>query len=173
MSIAARIVATWRNPRLVMRDHLAGGAREDRAIAVLMGAAGLSLVAQLPAMWRAVAITPEIPLEARLGAALMATLFLLPLIAYAIAGVSWVLLRVLGRRNVGGFATRIALFWAMLASTPLVLVHRVFEAILPLGSPLVTIAGLAAFGGFLYLWLAALAEAWRSAVATTTSLEGP
>lgn len=164
MSIAARIVATWRDPRAVMRDLLADGVREDRALAALMGAAGLGFVAGLPALWRAAAADPSVPLEARMGAALLASVFMMPLLAYLLAGLSWLGLR-LARQPVAGHAARLALFWSMLAAVPAVFAHRMIEALVPPGHPIAMIAGVAAFGGFLYLWVVTLDEARRLAAA--------
>ena len=172
MSIAARIVATWRDPRAVMRSHLAQGVREDRAIAVLMGAAALSFVASLPGLFRAAAADPSVPLEARLGAGLLASVFLMPLLAYALAGLSWLGMRI-ARQPVAGHAARMALFWAMLSAFPAVLCHRLIEALVPTGHPAATIAGVAAFGGFLYLWIIALDEARRQAAADALPRRSP
>ena len=52
MSVTTDIVRTWRRPRLVMRDLLAQGRREDRAIAFLMISCFLIFVAQWPRLRR-------------------------------------------------------------------------------------------------------------------------
>lgn len=165
MSITARIVATWRDPRAVMRGLLAAGPREDRALAALMGAAALGFVAGIPGLLRAAEADPAVPLEARIGASLLASVFMMPLLAYLLAGLSALGLR-LARHPVPGHSARMALFWSMLAAVPAVLLHRLVEAMVPPGHPLAMIAGVAAFAGFLYLWVVALDEARRIAVAS-------
>ena len=41
MTVATDILRTWRRPRAVIREKLAAGVREDRALAVIMGAGAL------------------------------------------------------------------------------------------------------------------------------------
>ena len=47
-------------------------------------------------------------------------MLILPLLAYGFAAVLWLLARVTARR-IGGYGIRLALFWAMLASSPVAL----------------------------------------------------
>ena len=61
---------------------------EGRALATLIGACLLIFVAQWPGLARAAYVDPAIPLDARMGGALLGTLFLLPPIAYAVAALS-------------------------------------------------------------------------------------
>jgi hypothetical protein len=159
MSVTARILATWRNPRAVMRAHLAQGTREDRALAVLAGACLMIFVAQWPALRRAAILEPEIPFDARLGGALMATLFIVPILAYAIAAASHLAARLMGGRG-SWFGARMALFWSLLAVSPLMLLQGLVAGFLGPGTA-ATLTGLAVMAGFLFLWLSALAEAER------------
>lgn len=157
MSVTGDILRSWRAPRAVMRGLLAAGPREDRSLAFLMLACLLLFLAQWPRLAREAALAPEVPLEARLGGALMATLFLLPLIAYGIAGLSRILLQLAGWR-VAWAAARLALFWAMLATGPLALLHGIAAVVLPPG-PALTLAGIAVAAAFLLIWGACLREA--------------
>ena len=52
MSVALDILRTFRAPRAVLRKRIASGAREDRALAILMGACLLIFVAQWPRLSR-------------------------------------------------------------------------------------------------------------------------
>ena len=156
MTVSADILATWRGPRAVMRAKLADGTREDRALATLIGACLLIFIAELPGLARAAHLDPSVPLQARIGGALLATLFLLPLVFYALAGLSYLALRLRGHRG-GAFPARLALFWSLLASAPLVLAAGLVSGLSGSG-PLAQITGLAVLAGFILIWRAALAE---------------
>jgi hypothetical protein len=170
MSVTARILATWRDPRRVMRSHIAAGQREDRAMAVLAGACLMIFVAQWPALRRAAILEPEVPFDARLGGALMATLFLVPLLAYGVAAASHLAARLMGGRGTW-FGARMALFWSLLAVSPLMLLQGLVTGLIGPGLP-ATLVGLAVLAGFLFLWLSALAEAERGADETTDQPRG-
>lgn len=159
MAVTSDIPAFWRHPRLTLRAKLAEGQREDRALAVLMGACGMIFVAQWPVLARQAELDPAVPLDARLGGALMATVFLLPLAAYALAAVSHVMARLVGGRG-SHFGARLALFWALMASVPLFLLSGLALGILG-PSPATRILGIACFAAFTILWMTLLSEAER------------
>lgn len=165
MTVAADIVALWRRPRETFRAKLAQGPREDRALAVLMGACGLYFLSQWPIHARAAHIDPSVPLDARLGGALMAMVFLLPLIAYGIAALSALALR-LGSPKVSYGAARLALFWAMLATAPLMLVYGAVAGLSGPG-PLASSLGMVVFLAFLWLWMTLLRTAKEGAASWT------
>ncbi|MEZ5913218.1 MAG: YIP1 family protein [Paracoccaceae bacterium] len=161
MSVVRAVFKSWVAPRVVMRGWLAGGAREDRALAVLMAAALLLFVAQWPSLARQAHLDPSVPLAARLAGAGLACLFILPLLAYAIAGLTRLLAR--GFRGRGsGFGARMALFWSLLAVSPAMLLQGLVGGFLGQG-PALALVWVAVFGGFLWLWGNALlvAEGWR------------
>ena len=149
MSVTGDIVTAWRAPRRFIRAKLGDGVREDRALAVLMGAMGLGFVAQWPAHARAAHLDPAVPMEARLGGALMAMLFLMPLIAYALAAVSHLLARAIGGRG-SHFGARLALFWALLASAPLMLLSGLMAGLV--GGAGAGLVGVIVFAAFALLW---------------------
>lgn len=157
MSIGGDILRSWRAPRQVVAGLLASGPREDRALAHLMIGCALVFVAQWPALARAAAADPSVPLAARLGGALMATMFLLPLILYALAAASHILMRALGRPT-GWAGARVALFWALLASGPLILVNGLVRG-LPGTGGAAGAFGWAVLAAFLWLWGGGLAAA--------------
>lgn len=121
MAISRNIVSTYRGPGRVIRGLLSLGQREDRAIAYLMGACVLIFVAQLPRLAREAHLTGE-DLNMKMGATLMAWVFIAPLLFYAIAFLARLVGRVLGGKG-SAYGARLALFWALLASSPLVLLH--------------------------------------------------
>lgn len=154
MTVARDILALWRRPRDTFRAKLAEGPREDRALAILMGASALYFIAQWPQHARAAHLDPSVPLEARLGGALMGAVFLLPLIAYGVAAVSRLVAKAGGGRGTHAGA-RLALFWAMLATAPLMLLYGAAAGLAGPG-PLVATMGLAVFLAFVWLWITLL-----------------
>ncbi|QYK40380.1 MAG: YIP1 family protein [Paracoccaceae bacterium] len=165
MPVLSDIRAAWTAPGVFLGAKLAEGAREDRALAILMGACGLSFVAQWPGLSRAAHLDASVPLDARMGGALMGALFLLPLLAYGLAGLSHLVARVLGG---GGtwFGARLALFWAFLAVQPLVLLMGLVVGFLGSGTA-ATVTGLAVFAAFMNLWLRMLVRAETGAAQWT------
>lgn len=160
MAVVADIAAVWTRPGAFMARRLAEGAREDRAFAVLMGACGLSFVAQWPGLARAAQLDPSVPLEARMAGALMATVFLMPILGYGLAAAGRVVARALGGRA-GWYGARLALFWAWLAVAPLMLALALVAALTGPGL-LSTLGGLAVFAAFLWLWGRLLAAGGRA-----------
>ena len=150
MAVTSDIVATWRRPRVVIADKTRA-VREDRALAVLIGACVLIFVAQLPGLARAAHFAPEVPLDARMGGALRGIRFVVPLAAYVLAAVSHLIAKVLGGKGTG-FAARMALFWALLAAAPLFLLHGLLRGFLG-DTVAVTGAGVLMLLGFLTLWM--------------------
>jgi hypothetical protein len=165
MPVVSDIRAAWVRPDAFIARKLADGVREDRALAVLMGACGLSFVAQWPALSRAAHLDPSVPLDARMGGALMGVLFLLPLFAYGVAAISHLAARVLGGRGTW-FGARLALFWALLASSPLMLLMGLTAGFMGQGVA-ATALGVVVFGAFVYLWLRMLFQAETGAAQWT------
>ena len=94
-----------------------------------------------------------------LGASLMAWLFVAPLMLYGLAGVTFVILKIL-RGNPTGYATRLALFWALLASSPVLLLHGLTAGFVGPGIEL-QIVGLIWFCIFSWFWISGLRVAYR------------
>jgi hypothetical protein len=157
MSVTFDILRAWSAPRALIRSKLDHGLREDRALAVIMGAGLLVFIAQWPSAFRAASLDPSIPREARLGGLLMACLFVLPLMAYGIALISHGLSRLLGGRGTG-YSARLALFWAFLAVTPVMLLQGILTGFFGTNG-VVALVQIIAFLGFLWMWLNMLIEA--------------
>lgn len=147
-----------------MRDKLAAGRGEARALATLMGACALMLVAQWPRLsrWGADAGgAMEVPgFEARMSGALFALLFIAPLVFYFVAFISHHLLRAMGVA-ITPLAARMALFWALLATTPLMLVQGALRGVFGTGVLLDALGALVALA-FLSLWLRLARAAGRA-----------
>jgi hypothetical protein len=153
MGLVPDILRGWRDPAGLMQAKLGQG--EGAAVAAVMGASFLLFVAQWPRLAREAHVAPDIPLEARLGAALLGLVFVLPLLLYAVASVSQIVLRGFGLR-ISGYAARLALFWAFLCLTPLLLLHGLAVGFLGQGLQ-VSALGALVIAGFFYLWVKMLA----------------
>ncbi|WP_299041981.1 YIP1 family protein [uncultured Tateyamaria sp.] len=150
MSITRNITATYRGPGRVVRHLLAMGPREDRALAYLMAACALLFIAQLPRLSREAHLTGE-DLNMLMGGSLMALIFIAPLLLYGLALVARLIGRVLGGQGTG-YGARLALFWALLASAPLLLLHGLVSGFIGPG-PQETAVGLLWFVAFLWFWI--------------------
>lgn len=165
MSMTGRILASWRAPRPVVRGLLAAGVREDRAFAMLFVACLLMFVAQMPRLAREAHFDPSVPLDARIGGALMAMMFMVPLIAYLVAGISHVVAKLLGGQ--GSFYTaRVALFWSLLTVAPLMLLQGLVAGFIGPG-PQATVLGVLVALGFLWQWGNGLVAAEQAAAPGT------
>lgn len=160
MAVTTDIVQTWRGPRVVYARLMAMGPREDRAIAILMAACFLIFVAQWPRLVRTsqgidLPIGTEVPaLDRLMSYEFMAWLMVWPLGLYAIAGLVVLVMRGFGSR-VTGYGGRIALFWALLASSPVVLFYGLLRG-LNGESAATLIAGLLWGGSLILFWVQGL-----------------
>ena len=157
MAATRDIIASYRNPAAVVRRLSGQGTREDRNLIYLMVACLIFFVAQTPRLARE-AFLSGTELNMLLGGTLLAWLFIAPLIFYILAAGTQIILRVL-RGNVTGFNTRLALFWALLASSPLVLLHGLTAGFVGPGIEL-QIVGLIWLCVFLWFWVSGLLVAY-------------
>jgi hypothetical protein len=160
MPITSDIVESYRRPRDVLRRRMGAGPNEGRALALLLAACLLIFISQLPGLARAAHLDPSVPLDARMGGALMATFFLLPLVAYALAGISRLVAWAFGGKGTG-YGARMALFWSLLAVSPLMLLQGLVRGFIGEG-PALTATGVVVALAFVVLWMTALAEAERA-----------
>ena len=158
MSVVRDLAATWRAPVATQRRRIAT-ATEPTALAVLMGACALIFVAQWPRLARDAYLAPEVPLDARIGGALLGWIFIVPLVFYLVAAITCGAARLFGggRR---GLAHRVALFWALFASVPAWLFQGLVAGLVGPGAGL-TLAGLVVVAAFLGFWGAGLVAAER------------
>jgi hypothetical protein len=159
MPVSTDILESYVRPRQAFRRKLEGGTHEGRALATLIGACLLIFVAQWPGLARAAHVDPAIPLDARMGGALLGTLFLLPPIAYAVAALSHLVARAFGGTG-SFFSARLALFWSLLAVSPLMLLQGLVRGFIGPG-PALTLVGLAVLATFLMFWVTSLFESER------------
>lgn len=158
MPVTTDIVATYRGPGRVIRRLLAMGPREDRALVILMAGCVVVFIAQWPRLAREAHLTGQ-ELNPLLGGTLLAWVFIAPLLFYAIAFLSYLILRALGGK-LTGFDARMALFWAFLASSPVLLLHGLVAGFVGPGLEL-NIVGALWLALFVWFWLATMrAAAW-------------
>lgn len=163
MGVTLEMLRSWRSPGRSVRRQLAAGVGEPRALAYLMGACALIFVAQWPRLAREAHLDPAVPLDARVGAALLGWVFLAPLFFYGLAALSHLVARAFGGRGTW-FGARLALFWSLLVSTPLWLLSGLTAGLVGPGPAMALTGGLLA-AGFLGHWIAALAGAEGSGAA--------
>ncbi|RKF17045.1 YIP1 family protein [Roseovarius spongiae] len=156
MPVTRDIVATYRGPGRVMRRLLAAGPREDRALAILMAGCAVMFVAQWPRIAREAHLAGR-ELNADLGASLLAWVFLAPLIFYLLALLSHWGARALGGRG-SPYGARLALFWAFLASMPVLLLNGLVAGFIGSG-PALQAVGLIWCAVFAWFWIGGLREA--------------
>ncbi|MCE8507993.1 YIP1 family protein [Ruegeria pomeroyi] len=160
MPVTSDIAASYRGPARVMRHLLDMGQREDRALAFVMAFCVIAFVAQLPALARR-AHLEQADLNMLMGGALLGSVFLLPLLFYVIALLSHWVARMLGGQG-SAYGARLALFWSLLASTPLVLLNGLVAGFIGPG-PALSLVGLIWVAVFAWFWLTNLREAQRPA----------
>ncbi len=158
MAITRDITATYRGPARVMRRLLSMGQREDRALMFVMVACVFVFVSQMPRLARTAHLTGQ-ELDMLLGGALFGWVFLAPLMLYLVAALSHLIARGLGGQG-DWFGARLALFWALLASSPLILLHGLVAGMIGPGPGLQAIGllWLVIFGWF---WFSCLRQAER------------
>jgi hypothetical protein len=167
MAVTTDIVATWWRPGQVMRKLLTMGRREDRALAILIAACFVIFVAQWPRISRESYLAGEgaPPLEAVLSITFFSMLMIWPLAAYALAGLTHMLARIVGGRG-SWYSARLALFWSLLATSPAWLFHGLVAGFIGPG-PAQTVAGSILLLAFLAIWGISLREAEREPEADT------
>lgn len=153
MSLSADIAASYRRPGRVVARLLAQDRREGRLLFYLMLACGLLFVAQWPRLMRQA--SPDLPLEGLLAGTLFALVFVAPLLIYGLGALLALMLRVL-RGPVDAYAVRLALFWALLTTAPLVLAQAALRVVVP---ALASLAGVAVLAAFLLILIAGLRAA--------------
>lgn len=163
MPVTTDIVRTWRRPRQVMRDLLAQGKREDRAIAYVMIACFLIFVAQWPRLSRINAgFEPspwpdDINLEGMMTYSFYALVIMLPLALYLIAALTRIAAMLMGGQG-SWYSSRLVFFWTLLATTPVLLLHGLVRGFIGPGFEANLVAALWAIS-FAVIWFQCLREA--------------
>lgn len=158
MTVSTDLVATWRRPRAILRQHLARGRSEAFAFSLLLVFLLLAFVGQWPAAAREAFLAQEPSAAPRILARALAVLATIPL-WYALAALSRLVARAMGGQGTW-FGARIALFWALAVVGPLMLLQGLVSGMIgpgPALSAVTVVVGVA----FLWLWATLLHEAER------------
>ncbi|MGR3467463.1 MAG: YIP1 family protein [Shimia sp.] len=158
MSVTSNIVQTYVRPRKVMARMLAAGQREDRAIAILAGGCLMLFLAQWPRRAREAAVSDDSLLQL-LTYDLFGTLFLLPLLMYALGALGHIIAKIFGGKGTW-YGARLALFWSLLATAPILVLWGMTLGFLGEGLQSYLV-GLVWFIVFLVFWTVTLREAER------------
>lgn len=143
-----------------MRRLLDMGQREDRALAILMAGCAIVFIAQMPRLAREAHLTGQ-ELNMLLGGALLGWLILAPLFFYILAALARVVARVFGGRGTW-YGARLSLFWAVLSSSPLLLLWGLVAGFIGPG-PALDLVGLIWMAVFVWFWLGGLLQSERQA----------
>jgi hypothetical protein len=160
MSVTTDIAQSYLRPADVLDRRIGGAPREDRAFVILLVSCALMFVAQWPYLARLAHEAPETPLDARMGGALMGWLFIAPLLFYLIAAIGRGIAHLMGGRATG-YEARMALFWALLAASPLWLLNGLVAGFIGPG-PAQNLVGALAVIAFLAIWLRGLFHVERN-----------
>ncbi|MFD2814985.1 hypothetical protein ACFSYD_12145 [Paracoccus aerius] len=89
--IVPRVLQSWVAPRRVVRGL--SDMPEGSKLGVLMSAMLIFLIAQAPGHARLAQLDPAVPFQARMGGALLAVMFMMPILAYGLAALASLLSR--------------------------------------------------------------------------------
>lgn len=132
---------------------------EGTKLAVLMAAMLIFLIAQAPANARLAQLDPSVPFQARMGGALLGVMFMMPILAYALAALAAGLSR-LTPWHLTPEDSRLALFWALLAVAPAMLLAGLVAGLVGQGPGLVLAQAVCGIG-FLVIWGAGISTLSR------------
>jgi hypothetical protein len=158
MTVSTDLVATWRRPRAVLRQHLARGRSEAFAFTLLLVFLILAFVGQWPAAAREAFLADEPSAAPRILARAFAVLATIPL-WYGLAALSRLVAKAMGGQG-SWYGARIALFWALATVGPLMLLQGLVSGMIgpgPALSAVTLVVGIA----FVWLWATLLHEAER------------
>ncbi len=149
MSVTSDIFATYKGPRKIFARLLSQGCHESVLLAFVMGFCTLTFVSQIPVRARESYLNGT-DLNTLLAGSLMAILFVMPLILYALSFVIHVFAK-LGKGRGTAYHARLVLFWSLFSATPLILIHGLIEGFFGPGPEKTAIGA---------LWLAVVLWFW-------------
>ena len=158
MTVTTDLVATWRRPRAVLRQHLARGRSEAFAFTFLLVFLIHAFIAQWPVAAREAYLAGEPTALPRILPRAYAVLATIPL-WYGLAALGHLVARAFGGQG-SWYAARLALFWALATVGPLMLLYGLVGGMIGPG-PALTLVTLALGAAFLWLWATLLHEAER------------
>ena len=170
-SLTTSILQAWKDIRASMRAQMALPKDESRLLFYLFLGCALGFVAGLPqALAQARLIEEEGAVTGVIMGRLFASIFVAPLALYGISALATLITRLMGG-NGSFFTGRLALFWAILVSLPVLLLSGALGAT-PLSPNVIGWISFAAYAVFLWIWSECLAEGFglRSGLPVVISL---
>lgn len=156
MALTQDIIATYKGPGRVVARFLAQGRNEVRALLFMLIAGMLMFVASTPYQAREAQLDPDIPLVARMYWSAFLYIMILPILLYLFAIMIWGLARI-ARRQVTGYEIRFTLIWALLASTPVMLLMGLTAGFIGPGIQLQAVG---------FIWIAVFGWFWAAGLLT-------
>ena len=153
MSATDDILRSYRAPGTVIRAHLARARSEPRVLSFLLAALIVIFIAQWPRLSRLSYEMPDQPMTGLMVGTGLGLLLMVPLF-YALAALSHLVARAMGGRG-SWYGARLALFWALLAVSPLMLLQGLTAGFIGQGVQLTLVSGLV-FLAFVVIWMAGL-----------------
>ena len=132
MAVTRDIGEAHLRPRRVMARLLRMGQREDRVLAMLMGGCIILFVSQWPYRARQAHFTGE-TLTDYIQHDAVGLIFVLPLLAYGVAALLRLISRIFGAKA-DYYSARLAMFWALLASSPALVLAGMVKGFIGLGA---------------------------------------
>ena len=132
MAVTRDIVDAHLRPRQVMARLLRMGQREDRVLAMLMGGCIILFMSQWPYRARQAHFTGE-TLTDYIQHDAVGLIFVLPLLAYGVAALLRLTSRIFGAKA-DYYSARLAMFWALLASSPALVLAGMVKGFIGLGA---------------------------------------
>lgn len=158
MPVTNDIVSAWRRPRVMMRSHLARERSEPWVFALLVAFMIMAFIAQWPGASRTSFENPAVPLEPQLLAIALGILALIPA-WYALAAISHWIAKLLGGQG-DHYGARLALFWALVTVSPLMLLQGLVAGMIGPGPGLTSVTIITGVM-FVSFWILNLIEAER------------
>ena len=140
MAVTRDIVEAHLRPRRVMARLLRMGQREDRVLAMLMGGCIILFMSQWPYRARQAHFTGE-TLTDYIQHDAVGLIFVLPLLAYGVAALLRLISRIFGAKA-DYYSARLAMFWALLASSPALILAGMVKGFIGLGAANSTVGAL-------------------------------
>jgi hypothetical protein len=156
--VTTDIVSAWRRPRVMMRSHLARTPSEPWAFALLTTFMIVAFIAQWPGASRTSHENPAVPLEPQLLAMALGILALIPL-WYLLAAISHWIAKLIGGQG-DHYGARLALFWALVTVSPLMLLQGLVAGMIGPGPGLTSVTIITGVL-FVCFWMLNLIEAER------------
>ena len=158
MAVTTDIVRSWRSPRAVMQSHLARGRSEPWAFSLLVSFMIVAFVAQWPGASRNAFYNADMPISAQMLAMGLGILAFIP-IWYLLAALSHWISSAFGGQG-DHYGARLALFWALVTVSPLMLLLGLVKGMIGPGPGLTAVTILTGLA-FLVFWILNMIEAER------------